>query len=123
MHNNKATKNKQRGIGLGPLVAVLFVVVIVAIMGLKIAPSYMEYFKIKSGVQAIAREKQNATPSDIRKQFESRATIDDISSVKATDLEITKEGNEVVISTAYRKEIPLFANVGVYIDFAATSRP
>jgi hypothetical protein len=28
----------------------------------------------------------------------------------------------VVISFAYRKDIPLFANVGVYLDFAATSK-
>jgi hypothetical protein len=35
---------------------------------------------------------------------------------------VTKEGNEVVISFAYRKEVPLFANVGLYIDFAASSK-
>jgi hypothetical protein len=28
----------------------------------------------------------------------------------------------MVISFAYRKEVPLFANVGVYVDFAASSR-
>jgi len=28
-----------------------------------------------------------------------------------------------VISFAYRKEIPLFANLGVYLDFAANSKP
>jgi hypothetical protein len=28
----------------------------------------------------------------------------------------------VVISFGYRKEVPLFMNVGVYMDFAATSR-
>ena len=48
--------------------------------------------------------------------------IDDINAVKPQDLEITKEGGEVVISFAYRKEIPLFANVGVYMDFAASSK-
>jgi hypothetical protein len=48
--------------------------------------------------------------------------VDDITSIKGADLEITKDGGTVVITAAYRKEIPLFANVGVYIDFAATSK-
>ena len=28
----------------------------------------------------------------------------------------------MVIAFAYRKEVPLFGNVGLYIDFAATSQ-
>ena len=36
---------------------------------------------------------------------------------------LTKEGNEVVISFAYRKEVPLFSNLGLYVDFAASSKP
>ncbi len=120
---NTPILRSQTGVTLGGLLAIVFIVVIVAIMGLKIAPSYMEYFKIKSAVEAIGREKQTATPNDIRKSFDARATIDDISTIKGSDLDITKDGNEVVISTAFRKEIPLFANVGVYIDFAASSKP
>jgi branched-chain amino acid aminotransferase len=42
-----------------------------------------------------------------------------VDTVKANDLEITKEGNAIVISFAYRKEVPLFTNVGLYIDYAA----
>jgi hypothetical protein len=63
-----------------------------------------------------------STPQEIRRAFDSRATIDDITAIKAADLDITKEGNEIVISFAYRKEVPLFANLGVYMDFAASSR-
>jgi len=28
----------------------------------------------------------------------------------------------MVIGFAYRKEVPLFANVGIYIDFAASTK-
>ena len=31
-------------------------------------------------------------------------------------------GNSLVIGFAYRKEIPLFSGVGLYIDYAASSR-
>jgi hypothetical protein len=43
--------------------------------------------------------------------------------VKPQDLEITKEGNEIVVSFAYEKRIPLFYNISVLIDFAGSSRP
>ena len=45
--------------------------------------------------------------------------IDHIVTVRPQDLEITREGNSVVIAFAYRKEIPLFTGVGLYIDYAA----
>lgn len=116
-------RNRQRGVSLGGLLIILFIVVIVSIFGLKLAPHYMEYFKAKSGIEAIAREKaSSASVNDIRKSFDARATIDDISSIKGSDLEITKEGGEVVIAFGYRKEVPLFANLGMYIDFAANSK-
>jgi hypothetical protein len=75
-----------------------------------------------NAIKAIARESNASTPAEVRRAFESRAAIDDINSVKPSDLDITKEGGEMVISFAYRKEVPLFANVGVYVDFAASSR-
>jgi hypothetical protein len=115
-------KTRQAGVSLGGLMVGVVIVVLLAIAGLKVGPSYMEFAKAKSGIQAIGREKQTATVADIRKAFDARATIDDITAVKATDLEITKEGNQVVISFAYRKEIPFAANVGLYFDFSATSK-
>jgi hypothetical protein len=115
-------RNKQRGLTLGGLVMGLFVVIIVALVGLKIVPAYMEYGTAKNAIQAIARERNATTPAEVRRAFESRAAIDDINAVKASDLDITKEGGDMVISFAYRKEVPLFANVGVYVDFAASSR-
>jgi hypothetical protein len=57
----------------------------------------------------------------VRRAYDARATIDDITIPKASDLEITKDGGNVVISFSYRKEFPLFSNIGLYVDFAASS--
>jgi hypothetical protein len=112
----------QAGVSLGGLLIVLALVVVVGIFSLKLIPSFIEFKNAKNAIEAIAREKQGGTVADIRKSFDARATIDDISSVKPTDLEITKEGNQVVIAFAYRKEIPLSSTIGVYIDFHASSK-
>ncbi len=111
----------QHGLSLGALFVWLFIVIMLALLGMKLIPPYMEYATAKSVIQDIARDRVGASPMEIRRAFDSRAAIDDITAVKAADLDITKEGNEIVISFAYRKEVPLFANVGVYMDFAASS--
>ena len=110
---------QQQGLSLIALIFGLIVVAMVALGGMKVIPSYLEYRSAKNAIDAIARERQGATVADIRRAFDNRSAIDDINTVKAADLEITKEGNGVVISFAYRKEVPLFNNVGLYIDYAA----
>jgi Tfp pilus assembly major pilin PilA len=113
--------NNQRGVTLIGMIVVCIVIVIFAIGGLKIAPAYIEYFKVKKAVVAIAQANPNATVGDVRYAFQLRAAVDDIDVIGPKDLEITKEGNEVVVSATYSKRIPLFANVNVVIDFSASS--
>lgn len=114
--------NKQRGVTVSGLVVWLFILIVGALLGMKLIPAYMEYGTAKNAIQAIARERNATTPAEVRRAFESRSAIDDITAVKSSDLEVTREGGETVISFTYRKEVPLFANVGVYMDFAASSR-
>jgi hypothetical protein len=115
---------RQRGVSLGGLLVVLFVLVIAGIFSLKLIPAYMQYFKARGAIVAIANDDfRRSSVAEIRKAFDARASIDDIEDVKAEDLEITKDGNEVVIGFSYRKEVPLFANVGLFVDFVGTSKP
>ena len=115
-------KGRQLGVSLLALIIGLFVLIFLALLSFKILPPVMEFRTAKAAIQAIARERQTSTVQDIRKAFDARANIDDIATIKGSDLEVTKEGGEVVIGFAYRKEIPLFANVGIYLDFVADSK-
>jgi hypothetical protein len=112
---------RQRGVTITGLVISLVVVIFIALLGFKLIPAFMEFRSMKGAIEAIAREKQAGTVTEIRRAFESRQAIDDFQAVKPSDLDITKQGNQVVIAFAYRKEVPLFANIGVYIDFRASS--
>ena len=115
-------RKNQLGVSLGGLMVGAAIFIVLAMLGMKLGPTYLEFFAIKKAVSAIAQEKRGATVLEIRKTFDARATIDDISTVKGADLEVTKEGSDLLISVNYRKEIPLFANVGVYIEFRAASK-
>ena len=113
---------KQRGVSMAGLLAGLVILVFLALLGMKVAPAYIEFFTAKKAIVAIASENRNGSVGDIRGAFARRANIDDITAVDAKDLEITKEGGQVVVSAAYRKEVPLFMNVGLYFDFKLSSQ-
>jgi hypothetical protein len=112
---------KQYGVTLLGLVVACFIVVFVAIGGLKIAPAYIEYYNVKKAIVGVAQTTSRGTVGDVRQAFNRRAAIDDIDVIAGKDLEVTKEGNDLVISFSYTKRIPLFSNISVVIDFAASS--
>lgn len=114
-------RNRQFGLSLVNLLLVSFVVVIVAVFGMKLIPAFIEYETARKAIYAIATE-GNPTVADVKRSFNARAAIDDITAIKADDLDITKEGGEIVISFAYRKEVPFGAGIGVYMDFTGTTR-
>lgn len=113
---------KQLGISLAGLMVGAVIFIVLAMVGMKLVPSYLEFAAIKKAVVAIAQEKAGDTVAEVRKTFDNRATIDNISTITGKDLDVTKEGGAIVIAAAYRKEVPLVANVGVYIDFRASSK-
>lgn len=115
--------NKQQGVGLSGMLIWSAVVIIIAILGMKLIPSFMEYTAIKRVLVAITSDAslQNAHPREIRQSFDKRAAIDDIKTVTSRDLEISREGGQTVLSVSYSVKTPLFANVSLYIDFTAAS--
>lgn len=114
---------RQRGITLMGLIMGSFVLVFVALLVMRLLPSYIEYFTIKKAVVSISNEMRGrgGSANEVRRAFNSRQAIDDFKAVRAADLEITKMGNDFQIVAAYRKEVPLFLNIGFYIDFVASS--
>jgi len=114
----------QRGVSLSGLLMWAVILVVVTVFGMKVVPVVIEYQKIVQNLKAMSSggELNGATVSDVRKAFERRADVDSISAITAADLEISKEGNDVVISFAYAKKIPLGGPVSLYIDFKGSNK-
>jgi hypothetical protein len=115
--------NSQRGLTVTGLLFGGMILVLVAVLGMKVVPDVIEYWKIKSDIEAMAQDPalKQATPSEIRSSFGRRADVDQISAIKASDLDISRNGNTLVLGFAYRKEIRLFGAVSLVIDFEATT--
>ena len=117
-------RNTQKGVSLGALLVVCVVVILCALVGLKVAPAYIEYGQIKKTVANLAQGGDaKGSVAEIRKAFDRNALINDISTISGQDLDITKEGGEVVVGFAYSKKVPLFSNLSLLIEFTGSSKP
>lgn len=95
----------QRGLSFFGLVFVgVFAVAAFAIGGQSI-PILLEYQSIKKA--AIKSAKEGGTVPEIRALFDRAAQIDNITSIKGADLEITKRNDKIVVSFQYSREIAL----------------
>jgi hypothetical protein len=114
---------KQSGVSLLGLLVICFVLVFVALLGMKVTPAYIEYFSIKKAIAGMAQggELRSGSVSEVRAAFDRRATIDSIEVVAGRDLDVIKDGGEIVVSYAYTKKIPLFSNISLLIEFAGSS--
>ena len=116
-------RRNELGLGLAGLMVGGIIFIVLAMIAIKMVPSYLEFMAIKKAVNALAAEsREGKSVVEIRRSYYSRTVVDDITSVKSSDLEIAKDSSGVVVSVAYRKEVPLVANVGVYIEFRAVSK-
>ncbi len=111
---------RQRGLSLIGLFLVGIIAVGLIALAFKVVPAVVEYIAIERAVQKIRNE--GSTVREMQAAFERHATIDDITSISSRDLDITKEGDRVVISYAYAKKVPITDNVSLVIDFSGTTR-
>ena len=118
----KNMRNRQQGVSLTGLIFGAVILVFAVLLAMKVLPPYLEFFTAKKFITQIAQEQRGGSVLDIRRAWQLKTAIEDVRSISERDLEITKEGGEVVISFSYRKDIPLFGNIGVYLDFAASSK-
>ncbi len=113
-------KKQQRGLSLISLILVSAIVIGVAVVGMKVAPSVIEYFTVVRHIRTIANSGVS-TVAEVRSAYDRQASVDDTPSITGADLEITKEGNQIVISFEYAKKIHIAGNVSICIDYTGSS--
>jgi hypothetical protein len=120
---NTSMPIQQRGMTLGGFIAVAFVFVIVSITLLKLVPAYVQNAQINSIFRDIAHDPdmQKATPRDIEKSFDRRASVDAITAITSADIDISMAGDTPVLSASYPVKVPLVGNISLYIEFNPSS--
>lgn len=114
--------NRQRGVTFIGMVLIAGLLVFAAIIGLKLIPAYIEYATVVNILRDIAHSPEGrGSPKDIQASFKKHAQIDNIDTIKADDIEVDKEGDQVVLRANYSVKIQLFGNLSACIDFAPSS--
>jgi hypothetical protein len=93
------------------------------LVGLKLIPVVSEYMGVKRSMAAVVggANPQTATVSELRSAFTKRAMVDDVTTITASDVDITKEDGRIVMSIEYSRKVKLFGNVSLLIDFSAST--
>ena len=120
---NTAMLVQQRGMSFGGFIFGAFLLVFFGITGLKLIPAYMQDAQIKNIFVTIAHDPdmKKATPHDIQASFDRRASIDNISAIKSSDIDISSDGGMPVLSASYAVKIPLAGNVSLSLEFNPSS--
>ena len=116
------SQRSQRGLSMIGFLFVAVVIVVVAIVGFRMVPSYVEYFTIQSALEKSLRDAPDPTPPVVKKSFEKYIAADYIDSVTASDLNVTKEGNVVTASLSWQKQLHMVGNVSLLLDFDAVAQ-
>ena len=112
---------KQHGITMTGFLVTAVILVIIALLGFKIAPPYMEYYTIKRQIKLVANEVSVVDRRTVENAFDRRAVVENITAISAKDLEITKDGDKVILSVEYSVKVPLVGNLSALMDFNASS--
>ncbi len=96
--------NKQSGITFIGLLIIGGVLAATGVVVAQVIPTVIEYQAV---LKAVNKAKEGSTIPEIRSTFDKAASVDNILSVSGQDLEIKKEGDKVVVSFAYQREIHL----------------
>jgi hypothetical protein len=115
--------HRQTGFTFWSFVFTVGPIVIVALLVMLLFPAYLEYFTIKKAISRIGNEPSLSTMSDgdIRAMMSKTMEVDQIHSIKSSDLVISRSASGTTISVDYEVVVPLVANVSALMVFSAST--
>jgi Domain of unknown function (DUF4845) len=112
----------ERGITMIGLVFWAIIIAFAALLLMRVFPSVNEYWTLKRAVEKIAKDNPS-TVQEVKAAFARQQSVEfSISDINANDLEVTKEGDRLVIRFAYDKSIEIMDPVYLLIKYKGEGR-
>jgi hypothetical protein len=111
----------QKGLSLTGLIVLLVIVGMIAVLAMKVTPTFTEYLSIKKAINSV--KANGGSIPEMRTAFDKQAEVGYIDSISGKDLDIVKNGDDAEISFAYQKIIPLVGPVSLLIDYEGSTNP
>lgn len=117
-------KKNQQGMTFFGVIFVGVALVGGAILVMQLVPAYLEFWSVKKIISTMAKDSSLAgsTPAEIRKSFDKRAGIDNVTVIKGGDLEISTDRGQSVVTANYSVTVPLVGNLSALMEFRASTQ-
>lgn len=112
-------RSQQRGISFIGLLFVGGILAFGGVIAAQVAPTLIEYQAINKAVKKAAQE--GSTVVDVRAIFDRSGAIDDFKAISGKDLDVTKQGEKIVVNFAYNKEIHLGGPAYLLLKYEGSS--
>ena len=110
---------RQHGISFLGLLVVGAFLAMAGVIAAQAFPTFLEYQAIGKAANKAAL---GSTVAEVRSLFDRQSAVDDFKSVTGKDLEVTKEGDKIVVSFAYSREIHLAGPAYLVLKYAGRSK-
>ena len=112
-------KRQQKGLTFLGLIIVGVLLALAGLVAAQVFPTYLEFIAVQ---KAVKKASAGNTVAEVRDIFDKAATIDDIRTITGRDLTVGKEGDQVVVSFEYEREIHLTGPAWLVMKYKGSSR-
>jgi len=112
-------KSRQRGLSFFGLLFVGGLLAVVGVVTAQIVPTAIEYQAV---VKAANKASEGNSVAEVRSIFDRAAEVDNISSIRGKDLDVTKDNDKIVVNFAYQREIHLAGPGYLTLKYSGRSR-
>jgi len=110
---------RQRGLTFIGLLLVGGLLAFTGVVVAQLVPTYIEFLAVQKAAQ---KASAGTTVAEVRTIFDKAAQIDDIRSLTGNNLTVGKEGDRVVVSFAYQREVHIAGPAYIVMKYEGRSR-
>ena len=111
------SRTNQRGMTAIGWLIVLAMIGFFVLLALRMAPAYLEFYKVVSTLNSIEEQSGFSSPGEIRKLLERRFDINYVDTITPQDVIIKPKGDVYNVTASYEQREHVMANVYVVMDF------
>jgi Tfp pilus assembly major pilin PilA len=109
----------ENGLSLVGFMFVIVIVALLAVLGMKVVPTVVEFMAVKKAI--VNAKTAGTTAVEIQNAFDRQKSSNYIDSVNGKDLEITRTSDGFEVAVAYQKKIELVGPASLVIDYVTTT--
>jgi len=113
------TLQRQRGMTMWGMLAIIMLVVGFAMAGFRLAPLYLESMAVKTSIQSLVTDpdSRRASSGRLRMLLMRRLQVNDVDSVKSANVQIKSVTGGKEIRVTYEARAPFVGNIDVVGQF------